>query len=117
MAYEKQSATPQKSVTMYNLLSWSTVYRGYNALVAGLVMYQYLNNPEAAVIEYLPDVAIHAFEAIAPNTLNNWAAGANIVRGIQAGLGFFSPNSTIPRVANGVDVINHGVNTFHRILQ
>ncbi|CAM2885675.1 Uncharacterised protein [Legionella steigerwaltii] len=113
MAHAKQE-TP-KSVTMYNLLNWSTVYRGYNALVATLVLFQYVNNPEAAAIEYLPDVAIHAFEAIAPNSLNNLAAGANITRGIQAGLAFFSGNSTIPSVANFVDVFNHGVNTYHRL--
>lgn len=114
MPHEKQQAT-EKPVTMYNLLNWSTVYRGYNGLVAALVMFQYVNNPEAAAIEYLPDVAIHAFEAIAPNSLNNLAAGANIARGIQAGLAFFSGNSTIPKDANLVDVFNHGLNTCHRL--
>ncbi|KTD05133.1 hypothetical protein OQJ19_09165 [Fluoribacter gormanii] len=115
MAYEKQHQTNSKPVTMYNLLNWSTIYRGYNALVATLVMFQYVNNPEAAAIEYLPDVAIHAFEAIAPNSLNNLAAAANFARGIQAGLAFFSGNSTIPSVANVTDVFNHGVNIYHRL--
>ncbi|OJW13172.1 MULTISPECIES: hypothetical protein [Legionella] len=114
MSYAKQQAT-QQPVSMYNLLSWSTVYRGYNALVAAFVMFQYVNNPEAAAIEYLPDVAIHTFEAIAPNSLNQLAAGANIARGIQAGLAFFSGNSTIPSVANLTDVFNHGLNTYHRL--
>lgn len=114
MSYEKQQAT-QKPVSMYNLLNWSTVYRGYNALVAALVMFQYVNNPDAAAIEYLPDVAIHAFEAIAPNSLNKLAAGANIARAVQAGVFFFSGGSTIPSVANSADVFNHGVNIYHRL--
>ncbi|WP_454782154.1 hypothetical protein [Legionella sp. WA2022007384] len=114
MSYEKQQST-SKSVTMYNLLNWSTIYRGYNALVASLVLFQYINNPEAAAIEYLPDVAIHAFEAIAPNSLTNLAVGANLARGIQAGFAFFSGSSTIPSVANATDVLNHGVNLYHRL--
>ncbi|KTC91130.1 hypothetical protein OQJ18_14250 [Fluoribacter dumoffii] len=104
-------------LSMYNLLNWSTAYRGYNALVATLVMVQYMNNPEAAALEYLPDVAIHAFEAIAPASLNNYAIGANLGRGIQAGLAFFSGNSSIPSVANLTDVVNHGVNIYHRMSQ
>ncbi|STX52061.1 Uncharacterised protein [Legionella busanensis] len=106
----------EHQVSMYNLLNWGTVYRGYNALVAGLVMMQYINNPEAAAIEYLPDVAIHAFEAIAPNTLNCLGAAANYVRGVQAGIAFFSSNSTIPKPANLVDVVNHGINVYHRAM-
>lgn len=107
--------TTEKQVTMYNLLNWSSVYRGYNALIAGIVMFQYINNPEAATIEYIPDVVIHAFEAIAPNSLNNWAIGANVARGIQAGLAFFQGNSTIPSEANITDVFNHGLNVYHRL--
>ncbi|QMT61505.1 hypothetical protein [Legionella sp. PC997] len=115
MSYEKQEKTPLQPVSMYNLLNWSTVYRGYNALVATLVMVQYLTNPDAAAIEYLPDVAIHAFEAIAPNSYNSLGIGGNVARGIQAGFAFFSGNSTIPSVANVVDVFNHGVNVYHRL--
>ncbi|WP_454784511.1 hypothetical protein [Legionella sp. WA2024007413] len=115
MSYEKQQQTPSQSVSTYNLLNWLTVYRGYNAIIATLVMVQYLTNPDASAIEYLPDVAIHALEAIAPNSYNNLGIGGNVGRGIQAGIAFFSGNSTIPRIANAVDVFNHGVNVYHRL--
>ncbi|MBL7479910.1 hypothetical protein [Legionella bononiensis] len=107
--------TTKQSVSWYHLLNWSTAYRGYNALIAGLVMLEYINNPEAAAIEYLPDVAVHAFEAIAPNSLNNLAITANFTRGIQAGLAFFSGNSTIPSAANIADVFNHGLSVYRRL--
>ena len=100
-----------------DLLSWNTAYRGYNLLVAGLVTYQYINNSEALGIEYLPDIAIHAFEAIAPGTFNQAAEIANTIRGVQAGIGFFSGESSIPRAANFVDMFNHGMNLCHRIAQ
>ncbi|VEG92153.1 hypothetical protein [Legionella spiritensis] len=103
--------------TIYNLLNWGTAYRGYNALVASLVMFQYWSNPEAVAAEYLPDIAIHAFEAIAPDSFNNLGAAANIARGIQAGLAFFSGNSSIPGAANLADVVNHGINVYHRMSQ
>lgn len=99
------------------LLSWSTAYRGYNLLIAGLVTYQYINNAEALGIEYLPDIAIHAFEAIAPGACNQVAEIANTVRGVQAGIGFFSGESSIPRAANFVDMFNHGMNLCHRMAQ
>lgn len=105
----------ETQLTASNLLNWSTVYRGYNALVAGLVFFQYLNNPEAVAYEYLPDVAIHAFEAIAPNSLNPVGLVANAARGAQAGYGFFSGNSSIPDAANLADVFNHGLNFYHRM--
>lgn len=104
-----------KPISMYNLLNWNTAYRGYNALVSMLVLLQYVNNSEAVAIEYLPDVAIHAFEAIAPNSQNVLAGTANLARGIQAGLAFFSGDSSIPRAANFVDVFNHGMNVYHRM--
>lgn len=114
MPAENQKNAP-KQISMYNLLNWNTAYRGYNALVSMLVLLQYVNNPEAAAIEYLPDVAIHAFEAIAPNSHNVLAGGANVARGIQAGLAFFSGDSSIPRAANLIDVFNHGMNVYHRM--
>jgi hypothetical protein len=107
----------EKTVSAYNLLSWSTAYRGYNLLVAGVVLLQYVNNSEAAAMEYLPDVAIHAFEAIAPQSLKDVALVGNIARGIQAGMAFFSGNSTIPSAANFADVFNHGLNVAHRLSQ
>ena len=112
---DKKEPTKQP-VSWYNLLNWSNAYRGYNALIAGVVLLEYINNPEAAAIEYLPDVAIHAFEAIAPDSLNNLAITANITRGIQAGLAFFSGKSTIPNAANIADVFNHGLNVYRRLL-
>lgn len=114
MQMVKQETTKQPE-SWYNLLTWSNAYRGYNALIASLVLLEYINNPEAAAIEYLPDVAVHAFEAIAPDSLNNLAITANITRGIQAGFAFFSGNSTIPSAANFADVVNHGLSVYRRL--
>lgn len=96
-------------------MDWTYLYCGYNALVACAVLYEYTQNAEAAALEYLPDVAIHAFEALAPKTWNKAALLANAVRGLQAGAAFFSGHSTVPHLANGVDMVNHGVNMYHRI--
>lgn len=110
-----------KKETQTNHFSWSnflnlgTAYRGYNASIALLVSYQYLTNPEAAFFEYVPDILIHAAEAAIPNQWSGIAIAANIGRASQAAIGFFSGNSTIPSVANLVDVGNHVLNTAHRL--
>lgn len=98
----------------WSMPSLETVYRGYNLLVASVVFLQYINNAEAAASEYLPDVAIHAFEAIAPHSLKWAGLMGNYARGVQAGVSFFSGDSTIPAVANSLDVINHGINLAWR---
>ncbi len=110
----KGTTEPKPNVTMYNLLTWGTLYRGYNALIAGMVMWRYMTDPEAAAIEFIPDAAIHAFEAIAPNTWNRLADTCNSVRAIQASYAFFSGNSMIAPHANLIDVFNHGMNVYHR---
>lgn len=104
-------------MNVYHLLNWALAYRGYNAAVAALVMYQYINNPQAAALEYLPDVAIHALEAVAPNSLHDVAIVGNVARAVQAGVAFFSGHSTVPSSANLVDVFNHGMNFGYRISQ
>lgn len=96
------------------LPSSKTLYRGYNALVAAAVLVQYTQNSTASAIEYLPDVAFHAFEALAPDSLNDIAIVANTVRAVQAGISFWSGKSTIPSTANAVDVFNHAVNLKQR---
>lgn len=104
-------------VSISHLVNWSLAYRGYNAAVAALVMYQYLNNPQAAALEYLPDVAIHSLEALAPNSLHDVAVVGNMARAVQAGVAFFTGHSTVPSSANLVDVFNHGMNFGYRISQ
>lgn len=107
---ETRKAIPTKHSNVDAL----TLYRGYNALVACAVLYQYTQTPQAAALEYLPDVAIHLFEALAPRTWDNAALIANGARALQAGFGFFSKDSTIPQGANFVDVFNHAMNIGYR---
>jgi hypothetical protein len=107
--------TTKPRVSMFNLLSWGTVYRGYNALVATLVIADYVNNPKASSLEYLPDIAIHAFEALFPKSLKNYSVFANLYRGTEAGIAFFTGDSTMPRAANLADVFIHGMNLNERL--
>ena len=99
---------------------WDYLYRSYNLLVASAVLYEYVNNPQAAAIEYLPDIGIHAFEALAPRAwndiedVNGFAKFTNALRGYQAGVAFFSERSTVPHLANGIDVFNHVLNINYR---
>lgn len=90
-------------------------YRTYNAGIASLVLYQYYSNPTAEALEYLPDIGIHAFEAVFPNTFNNLAISMNFARGIQSGAAFYTGISTIPHIANGVDILNHLGNIGYRV--
>lgn len=105
----------KQSVTSFNFLNWGTAYRGYNALVALIVLNNYVNDPNASALEFLVDATIHAMEAIAPNSCNQLGVALNLGRAMQAGVAFFSGNSTIPRAANGVDVFNHALNVGHRL--
>lgn len=98
-----------------NFLNWGNAYRGYNAGIALLVTYQYFTNPQASLIEHVPDILIHAAEAIIPNQFSQIATVANVGRASQAAYAFFSGNSTIPSTANLVDVANHLLNTAHRL--
>ncbi|HHF7365911.1 TPA: hypothetical protein ACPSKY_001015 [Legionella bozemanae] len=114
MSFSKEEIS-SNNFSWSNFLNWGTVYRGYNAGVALLVTYQYLTNPEASFIEHIPDILIHAAEAVIPNQWSQIAIVANVGRASQAAYGFFSGNSTIPSVANLVDVGNHLLNTAHRL--
>ncbi|MCC5791189.1 MAG: hypothetical protein JJT82_01070 [Legionellaceae bacterium] len=91
-----------------------TAYRGWNLLVATVVVAQYVRNPEAVAAEYLPDVFIHAFEALAPDSCDELSLLANAARLFQAGTSFWSGESSIPAAANFVDVFNHTLNIKHR---
>ena len=104
----------QNSNTNTFSLDRKTLYRAYNGLIACAVLSGYLTDPKAAAYEYLPDIFIHAFEALAPEALNEFAILTNTARATQAACAFFSGHSSIPHVANGVDVLNHAVNIYHR---
>lgn len=114
MSLSKQQVSSD-NYSWSNFFNWGTLYRGYNAAVALLVTYQYFTNPQASLIEHAPDILIHAAEAVIPNQFSQIAIVANVGRASQAAYAFFSGNSTIPSVANLVDVGNHLLNTAHRL--
>ncbi|MBN9288212.1 MAG: hypothetical protein BGO43_09800 [Gammaproteobacteria bacterium 39-13] len=96
-------------------------YRLYNGGVALGVTYQLVTNPAASILEYGPDILLHGYEAIYPNSANEVMICANFARGIQAGMAFatniaFVPwHTTIPKIANGLDVLNHAGNIRRRL--
>lgn len=68
-----------------------------------------------SAFEYVPDILIHTFEALAPDSLDEVALVANVGRAVQAGRSYWTGKSTIPTPANFVDVYNHALNIKHRI--
>lgn len=96
-------------------------YRTYNLAVALGVGYQLVTNPAASFLEYFPDILLHGCEALFPNSANEVMIYANFARGMQAGIAFatnvaFVPwHTTIPRIANGLDVLNHAGNIRRRL--
>ena len=101
-------------------IGWSLAYRGYNGAVATLVLLDFLSDPTPEkALEYLPDVALHVFEAAMPESndilTNQLALVFNGARLIQAGYNTFNQgNSQIPLTANLADIPNHVLNMYHR---
>ncbi len=118
--------------------------RAWNGLVAGAVSYQLINDPYASAMEYLPDIILHSVECLIPHTVNSELMTiCNALRGTQALAAFVTGNaysinitpstwqigligflpafsltstpSTIPAIANGADIINHGMNIAKRL--
>lgn len=118
---------------------YEIAYRGWNGLTATAVAYQLYSHPIANAAEYLPDILLHSIEAFIPDTLPApIMIGLNLLRAGQAGNAFITgqvkipvavpsnlivgmlgalPNiamlsapTTIPTIANGVDVLNHALN-------
>jgi hypothetical protein len=92
-----------------------TRHRLFNAGVGTLVLFQYMNTADANASEYLPDLFIHFFEAIAPGSCKDFAIVANTLRACQAGYGFFSGDSSISSAANFFDMFIHGSNIAQRM--
>ncbi len=92
-----------------------TRHRLFNAGVGTLVLFQYMNTADANASEYLPDMFIHFFEAIAPGSCKDFAIVANALRACHAGYGFFSGDSSILPAANFFDMLIHGSNIAQRM--
>ncbi|MCS5712403.1 hypothetical protein [Candidatus Berkiella aquae] len=120
-------------------------YRGWNGIVAGVVIHDLLTNPAASFSVSAIDAGLHAYEFIFPNQLSEIMLPLNLLRGAQAGFAcaygstfvadiktaLFSSKpslwpmsfsisiqpTSIPRLVNGFDVLNHGVNAFRRLSQ
>lgn len=106
--------------TINQYATWNTFYRAYNAAVAGVVMLDFMQNPTPQkAIEYLPDIALHSFEALFPNSedvlVNELALVVNGMRGLQAINAAVTGNSEIPLGANLADIPNHALNIYHRV--
>jgi hypothetical protein len=118
---------------------YEIAYRGWNGLTASAVAYQLYSDPIANASEYLPDILLHSIEAFIPDTLPApIMVGLNLLRAGQAGNAFItgqvkfpivvpsnipvgmlgsltniamlSAPTSIPTIANGVDVLNHALN-------
>lgn len=74
------------------------LYRALNASIAGLALYQIIMDPSKCPLEFLPDAAIHAYEALFPNSLNDIGLVLNILRGSQAGIAAVTNVTIIPCV-------------------
>lgn len=98
-------------------LSWKrAAYQGYNLVIAALVISDYMNNPEASEMEYLPDFILHLLEGVAPNSFNEVAIALNAARMIDAAaFTVFPMDSRIPKMANEVDTLNHLMNFCYRM--
>ncbi|HEN5593650.1 TPA: lpg0260 family Dot/Icm T4SS effector [Legionella pneumophila] len=89
----------------------------YNGLTGLAVLYSLWSNPEADPSEYAIDISIHALTAItlmckqAPESVKAVAMALNTYRGFDALFkAITSLPSTIPGIANAVDVLNHRFN-------
>lgn len=92
------------------------LYRGYHGAAALLTTLGYVTDAKAAAIEYVPDIAIHTLEMVAPNACNKLALAANVARSGQAALAFWNGKSTIPAALNVIDVtVNHASAIANRI--
>lgn len=91
------------------------LYRLYNGLISATVLYQYFTTPEATFEEYVPDALLHSFEAFMPGGWNPFVAVSfNGARAVQASWAALTGISSIPRLANCVDVGNHLLIMYHR---
>ncbi|KTD57232.1 hypothetical protein [Legionella shakespearei] len=90
-------------------------YRAWNFLVATVVTLDLVQNEQARAVEYIPDIALHLWEAVAPDSLNTASLGVNLIRMVQAGRSFWTGESSIPTAANFADVYNHALNIEHRL--
>ncbi|AWN72943.1 hypothetical protein LEAN103870_04160 [Legionella anisa] len=89
----------------------------YNGLTSLAVLYDLWNNPDANPSEYAIDISIHALTAVilmckqAPDMVKDVVIALNTYRGFDALFKAITPlPSTIPYVANGIDVLNHWFN-------
>ncbi|CZI36112.1 TPA: lpg0260 family Dot/Icm T4SS effector [Legionella pneumophila subsp. pneumophila] len=89
----------------------------YNGLTGLAVLYSLWSNPEADPSEYVIDISIHALTAItlmckqAPESVKAVVMALNTYRGFDALFkAITSLPSTIPGVANAIDVFNHRLN-------
>lgn len=116
MAVDKKESTPEQ-ITKPNTISPHTLYRMYNAGVATLVFFRYITaDPAVSPTEYVPDIFIHLFEALAPNSVPALAIAANGLRAAQAAHGFFHPkDSDVQPTINGLDILNHIGNMAYRM--
>ena len=106
----------QDQAAKYKTISPLAAYRMYNAAVATLVFFRYLTDPDASSTEYVPDIFIHLFEVVAPNSFPELAIAANSLRAAQTAYGFFEPSkSKVPQALNLVDTFNHIGNIGFRL--
>jgi hypothetical protein len=106
-------------INIQSYMTWRNAYRAYNGFAAAAATIGYFYNDDAAAIEYIPDIMIHAWEALCPDKLHGYAALANFARGGQSLWAFESGLSSIPPLANIIDCGNHTLNLLtrlHRIL-
>lgn len=97
--------------------------RAYNFGVAALVTYQYFNpSPDGQrpnLGEYAFDVGIHALNALVPANAPQLVKDAlDLLDGLRATQATLAATgvieSSIPTIANGTDIINHGMNLARR---
>jgi hypothetical protein len=94
----------------------------YNAFTAAAVLYQYSNDPEANTQEYMFDVCTHLISAVQFSGIldkclshvvqNDTSTVLNTARLFTIGYRLSAGNSTIPTIANVIDIGNHLENLF-----
>lgn len=92
--------------------------RAYNLMVAMLVFKDYFSNPQAELFgEYGLDIAVHLLQAsissVSLDSLKVAGISANAIRLANIVTHVLSGNSTIPTVANLIDISNHSGNMYH----
>jgi hypothetical protein len=85
------------------------VHRGMNGLIFTVVALDYMFNPEACAIEYIPDMALHLYEAVNPNDYSEGLIVLNALRGSQAAFHLLN-QGCIGSLPNFIDIFNHGAN-------